>query len=97
MEGERMSQPKWSKADAKRAERMGWHFWADYGVHRRATWITRHGTTFRTDAEAVEWVVRMAETGIRLDGLASITYGDLVAKKKTCRKAIILCCTGGKQ
>lgn len=40
---------KWTVADAKRAEKMGWRL-TIYS-------IVRHGDRFKSDAKAVEWVV----------------------------------------
>lgn len=69
---------KWTRADELRSRKMGWVL--ARGVNR----IWAFDDTFKTDAEAIEYVV------------ATVAYGRPSSMDfKTCRKAIFLCCRGG--
>lgn len=86
-----MKTPKWTKADDKRAEKMGWIL-----CHRgtRVPWakipvqpMTIHalGDRFKSDDEAIAWVnekkMSEADKTLSMDGF-------------TCRKALHLCAKG---
>lgn len=74
---------KWTKSDAKRAEKMGWLLWptSDHGR------ICKLGDRFKTDAEAARWVLINADTGRK---------GDTCWDVLTCRRAVLICCGGAR-
>lgn len=81
--------PKWTKADERRARRMGWalsEIQVQGVVVVRITALVTP-SVFSTDREAVEWVV--SEFGVPLH--------STLEQWRTCRKAIMLCCLGGLQ
>ena len=80
----------WTKSDAKRAKAMGFFL----NFHRR---IVRYddASPFKTDDEAVEWVVRIHREGFQL------SYDKCPAGKSylfwgTIDKALLLCAGGGR-
>lgn len=89
----------WSKADARRAEKMDWAFngqkiIAQYG----GRFFANHkGENYKTmaDREAAEWVIEMAcgwETW--LESKCQLV-GKPTPDNLTARKAVLLCCIGG--
>lgn len=83
---------RWSKADAKRAEKMG--FALGRLNYTRRTHIDYIIVTmcraFKSDREAAEWVIGCRSIN-DLPPLARSSYGEFIT---TCRKAILLCCRG---
>jgi hypothetical protein len=81
-----MKTPKWTKADAKRAEKMGW-------VLNDATpcmvHVSKHGDRFKSNDEAIAWVVSTVEC----NAIMAVDSEDLKGIK-TCRKALFLCAKG---
>jgi hypothetical protein len=92
-----MSKLKWTRADAKRASKMGWElegqiataanghdYIAGYNIVAPC-----HGplSPFKSDREAVKWVI---ETQTTFSGGSGLEFPEHV----TCRKAILLCCGG---
>jgi hypothetical protein len=79
-----MKTPKWTRADAKRAEKMGWVLNdATLGmVH-----ISKHGDRFKSDDEAIEFVMRGYQESLCSKPLS-------IAEWDVCRKAIRLCMKG---
>lgn len=89
-----MKTPVWTKSDAKRSEKMGWKLgyqeaWcASRGINTGDKFhrILRHGDRFKSDDEAIEWVVDSVSRGCM--GSCGIAEWD------TCRKALFLCAKG---
>lgn len=57
-----MKTPIWNKADAKRAEKMGWKLMQPNSCITKnrvpiKTFIMRADTRFKSDDEAIEWVL----------------------------------------
>lgn len=71
---------KFTKADERRAHKMGWYLAQTMRICALAS-----AKRFKTDAEAAEWVVDHAN--LIAQGLLSV---------RTCRKAVLLCCGGGR-
>jgi hypothetical protein len=61
MWGGGMKTPKWTKADARRAEKMGWRLFTD--AWRETIWIERHGDRFKSNDEAIEQVCNWHRLG----------------------------------
>jgi hypothetical protein len=92
-----VKQLKWTKADAKRAEMMGWCLWVDRYVQggsittRTIAEVNRIRITqdsmfkatspFKSDNEAIEWVMKEYANPSSTD-----------ENDKTIAKAIALCC-----
>jgi len=72
----------WTKADAKRAEKMGWLLWPTGTTGQICA--SRPGGVFKADDEAARWVVDDAR------------WNGVLADMKTCRKAVIICCGGAR-
>lgn len=83
----------WTKADAKRAEKMGWHIYND--AFPRIIHNLRG--PFKSSRAAAEWVM---VNGAGEKWLGGDRYSKLFVKhtkvSETCRKAILLCCLGGQ-
>ncbi len=98
-----MKTPKWTKADSKRAEKMGWQLkevryeCANCGPYNTASierlspyGTSKHKGRFKSDDEAIEWVVAMVISGYFGSGEIAFKAKAL----KTCRKALLLCAKG---
>lgn len=83
-----MKTPRWTKADAKRAEKMGWGLREQSFETGEADthWIERLGDRFKSDDEAIEEVIAIVEHEMHCleNRLIQIT----------CRKALHLCAKG---
>lgn len=83
---------KWTNADAKRAEKMGW--WLEVWTPRASdgepfTYYRVQPiqeSPFKSDSEAAEWVLESSRPSWAVDESAD---------NKTCRKAVLICMTGG--
>lgn len=75
----------WTRADELRSRKMGWVL--ARGVNR----IWAFDDTFKSDAEAIEWVCANSFFGLGTPRKATGNWPDTL----TCRKAIFLCCKGG--
>lgn len=80
-----MKTPIWNKADAKRASKMGWRLQqvAPHYPARIALW----GERFKSDDEAIEWVIEVVES-------LPLELFENDQLYKTCRKALFLCAKG---
>jgi hypothetical protein len=86
---------KWTKADALRAEKMGFCLtehadaivkgWMHYRVSNCV-----EGGMFPHDREAAEWVLEQCARH-------PIPRDDCFEDVKTCRKAVLICCLGGER
>lgn len=74
---------KFTKADEKRAAKMGWILWHD-------KIICLPGVRFKSDAEAAAYVVGVVDYWN--EQYSRETKVDYL----TCRKAVLLCCGGGR-
>lgn len=81
---------KWTNADAKRAEKMGWQLVEHTHGCLIGAWMP---SPFKTDYEAVEWVVNaMVGNDWILGPSLKLNESDWV----TCKKALLLCAGGGR-
>ena len=80
-----MKTQKWTKADAKRAAKMGWRM--DYVIFMNGLFerrfIVAEGDRFKSDDEAIDWVVRNYRHGPACND-----------NTRTCFKALFLCAKG---
>lgn len=87
------SKAKWNKADSVGAARMGWRLVRTPGFQcgPDLARIERHGDRFKSDDEAIEWVMHCFATA------SDWTVSDRSAwdeNQQTCRKALFLCARG---
>lgn len=88
---------KWTKADANRAAKMGFSISNGHLSYR----ICRHDAVFTTDREAAEWVVyaykdpRYAQFDVEPAFPKLVNEQRATIVEATCRKALLLCATGG--
>ena len=71
---------------------MGWAVCRilDPTTYRITTWISRKGDRFKSDDEAIEWVITMMMA-------SDYGHGELVERPEdigTCRKALFVCAKG---
>ncbi len=81
---------KWTKADAKRAENIGFSLIETDDALNCATHFEIGfcpNGLFKSDHEAAEWVMFQGFSG-------RLSYASI--KERTCYKAILLCCLGGQ-
>lgn len=71
---------KWTKADEKRADKMGWEL--------KCGDIWARGGRFTTSKEAAKWVVNSTVGTLYYKNPEAISESDWA----TCRKAILICC-----
>lgn len=78
----------WTKSDEKRAAKMGWQLYPIESrfQHLNTYQIQCFGDTFRTDREAAEWVLHFCKHS---------AFGVDRLNVRTCRRAVLLCMTGG--
>lgn len=84
-----MKTPKWTRADAKRAEKMGWKL----RLGLEEPYIQRHGDRFKSDDEAINAVINQVMVASARLG-AWVEDVELDAKTNTCIKALFLCAKG---
>lgn len=99
-----MKQIQWTSADANRAVKMGWRLMRESHKTPTGNWVhhnflakTKGDGPFKSDREAVEWVVECLLWEHDHDQFhrQGLSLGEIAKRQSTCRKAITLCALGG--